>query len=80
MEWKRRLLEYIAIVGRDCAYRVPLVDALLASPFPKDAPAEEVAQAMEKPAEYLRAKLGDAVAVYHEKRWSSSVAAKNQYA
>lgn len=61
LEWKRRLMEYVAAAGRERAYRVPLAEALLASPFPRDTPNEELELARRNPWSYIIARIPDEV-------------------
>ncbi|KAL4521764.1 hypothetical protein Ndes2526A_g01947 [Nannochloris sp. 'desiccata'] len=72
LEWKRRMLDYIKVEGRQTGFRVPLAEALLACPFPRDALEEEVKDAQSNIHSYIVSKLGDAVYVIQPKMWTNA--------
>jgi len=72
LEWKRRMLDYIKTEGRHLGFRVPLAEALLASPFPRDALEEEVRDAKRNIHGYIISLLGDAVYVIQPKMWTNA--------
>jgi hypothetical protein len=69
LEWKWRFLEFVKQEGANSGYRVPLAEALLACPFPKDTPEEEVELARADPVGYVISILGDALFVLQPNQW-----------
>jgi hypothetical protein len=72
LEWKRRMLDYIKVEGRTAGFRVPLAEALLACPFPRDAHGDEIKDAQSNTHNYIVSKLGDAFYVILPKMWTNA--------
>jgi hypothetical protein len=70
LDWKRRMLDYVKLEGRKTGFRVPLAEVLLACPFPRDAPEEEIEDARSNIHSYIVSKLGDALYVIQPNMWT----------